>query len=283
MTAQLDPQPLIHDEPTKSPSTTAAAVLGMLRRHYLPDESRPAGIFAPEIQAPGSTRRKADLIWLGCAAATGKQLVGHEIKVTRSDVLAELADLTKSDPWQRYCDRWYLVVPHLALIKGLDLPETWGLLTLPSGRRTRSMTMHRQAPPLQPLEQAPALRTVAAWLHWQLRDARNQAADRQRRLDRALDDVRQLQLSAAPRTHNPTREVVEQTIAALGGAHGYADEVGDWRRSVKVGDVVAALRDLGTVYKRRDEVLRTLDGALEQLESLGARVARVLADTRAAS
>lgn len=273
--------PLIPDPPARPQSTTAAAMVAMLRRHYLPDEAKPAGIFAPEIQAPGPTQRKADLIWLGCTAATGKLLIGHEVKVSRSDLLTELADLTKSDPWERYCDRWYLVVPGLSLIQGLELPGAWGVLLPPSGRRTRSMTVHRQAAVLRPDEQSPALRTIAAWVHWQVRDARNRAADREQRLERALDDVRQLQLTAAPRTHNPTREVVERIVAALGGVSGSGDdhEIGNWRQRVSADDVITALRDLGTVYERRDEALRTLDRTRSGLEQMRKSITWVLDDT----
>lgn len=105
--------PLIPGPSTPPQPTTASAMLDMLRRHYLPDERRPAYLLAPEIQAPGRSSRRADLIALGMSAATNGALIGHEIKVTRADVQAELGDLTKSDPW------------------GIMLP--------PSGRRTRSV------------------------------------------------------------------------------------------------------------------------------------------------
>lgn len=277
MTAQPGTAPLIPDRLAKPPSATASALLAMLRRHYLPDESRPAGIFAPEIQAPGPTRRNADLVWLGCTAATGYQLVGHEIKVSRQDLLAELADLTKSDPWQRYCDRWYLVVTHRSLIEGLELPESWGVMLPPSGRRTRSMTVHRSAPPLTPAEQAPALRTLAAWTHWQLRDIRRNYRELEHRAKRAENETQELRVYSL-NAHDPNREVVNRVVTQLGGAWGLDDEVGDWRQRVKVDDVVAALRDLGAAYARRDEVLRTLARLQQNLEVAQVGVARLLGE-----
>jgi hypothetical protein len=135
MTGQLDIT-LPADEQDAGPdSANASAMIAMLRRHYIPDETRPSGIFAPEIQAPGSSGRRADLIWLGCTAAAGDELIGHEIKISRADLLNELADLSKSHSWQRYCDRWWLVVPHEALIHGLELPPSWGVM-LPPVRAT---------------------------------------------------------------------------------------------------------------------------------------------------
>ena len=79
-------------------TTTARDVVAMLQRHYLP-EGRPAGgVLAIEIGAPDGTRR-ADAVWAPFTIAGGDGLIGHEIKVTRSDVLAELADPAKADPW----------------------------------------------------------------------------------------------------------------------------------------------------------------------------------------
>lgn len=141
---------------------TATDMIAMLRRHYLP-EGRPAGgLFAPEIGSPDG-RRRADLIWMPATIAGGTGLVGHEVKVSRSDVLAELADPTKAEPWAQYCTRWWLVVADPALVAGLDIPEAWGIMAPPSGRRTRTMTVVRQAPALKPTEPAPGYARLAAW------------------------------------------------------------------------------------------------------------------------
>jgi hypothetical protein len=255
------------------PPATASSMLELLRRHYLPDESRPAGIFAPEIQAPGPTLRKADLIWLGCTAAAGSQLVGHEIKVSRADVLVELADLTKTDPWQRYCDRWWLVITDPALIAGLTLPDSWGVLTPPSGRRTRSMTVHRDAPALKPVEQSPALRVIATRLNWQLCRQRNQLEGARARAEQAETELRELRTYSPP-VRDPERDIVSRIVSALGGQHG--GRVGGWEQQVPIDDVVAALTDLGSVYVRRDRALQTLRYARTELESAQRSIARQL-------
>lgn len=266
--------------PGAAKGATATAVIQMLLRHYLPDESRPAGVFAPEIQAPGPVQRRADLIWLGCTAAAGSHLVGHEVKVTRQDLLVELADLTKTDPWQRYCDRWWLVVPDVSLIRGLEIPESWGVMLPPSGRRTRSMTVHRPAPVLRPVEQSPALRTLAVWQHWKLRDAQNQATDQQRRLDQVRGEVNQLRLTAPQQPRGPEWDVVSRVVRELGGVDGFGENqtVGRWPRLVSVDDVVGALRDLGEVHRRRDGALRELADAQRQLVFAGKAITRVLGE-----
>lgn len=73
-------------------------------------------------------------------------LHGHEIKVSRSDWLRELADPTKADAWKRYCDRWWLVAPP-GVGRPEELPDGWGLL-VPSRNGTLRTVVH--APLLDP-------------------------------------------------------------------------------------------------------------------------------------
>lgn len=74
-------------------------------------------------------------------------LHGFEVKVSRSDWLAELRDPSKAEAWKRYCDRWWLVAPRNVVdaVRG-DLPDDWGLMC-PSGNGLR---VARQAPLLDP-------------------------------------------------------------------------------------------------------------------------------------
>lgn len=277
--------------PDQQDKPTARGMIELLRAHYMPPSRPAAGIFASEIQAPDSERR-ADLIWQGCTAAAGRQLVGHEIKVTRQDLLAELTDPTKSDPWQRYCDRWWLVVPAPDLVDGLELPPTWGVLAPPSGRRRSSMTVVVPAPALRPAEQGPALRTLATWLHWKLNDARTTIAQRDAEIARQQATVNQLDERLAelqPRFASPARQrgqqVVAEIVRRLGGASPDG-RVGTWEAEVSVDDVVAALSEYGALQARaRDlayrvrhtaqELQRALSGAdPDQLKELATAVER---------
>lgn len=251
-------------------SSTARDMIEMLRRHYLSEGRPAAGIFAPEIAAPTGTRR-ADRIFQGCTAAAGAELIGHEIKVSRADLLAELDDLTKSDPWQRYCDRWWLVIPHPSLIDGVALPHTWGVLTPPSGRRTRSMTVHRPAPKLTPADQAPALRTLATWLHWRHQGASDTNRQRDLEVERLTVINRELR-ERLPRDA-PERAKHEQIVATIVNRLGAPDElradwVGPWDSSVHVDDIVAALRDLGEVYRHARAVGYAVNAALRAARDL---------------
>ena len=74
--------------------------------------------------------RCADFIAVDCWPTGGIELHGHEVKVSRSDWLHELKDLTKSEAFRRYMHRWWLVVPDLGIVKPGELPDGWGLLTI---------------------------------------------------------------------------------------------------------------------------------------------------------
>lgn len=145
---------------------TSTQMIDALRRHYLPEGRPAAGLFADEIASPDGNRR-ADLIWIPTNLAGIREacIVGHEIKVSRADVMSELKDPTKTDPWAQYCDRWWLVIPDTSLIEGLTIPSMWGIMTLPSGRRTRSMTVIREAPKLVPTANlGPAMTRIAGYV-----------------------------------------------------------------------------------------------------------------------
>ncbi len=229
-------------------------MLALLRRHYLPEGRQPGGIFAPEIEAPAGGRR-ADLIWQGCTSAWGRNLIGHEIKVSRADVLVELGDPSKTDPWQRYCDRWWLVVADPALVEGLDLPPSWGVMAPPSGRRTRSMTVLVDAPKLVPDDQAAGYATVGRWLHWRHHEL-TVALAREKDYRRSAEERMRRAEATAPRS-SPTRDAVAaiavEVVARLGGV-AHPGVVGDWSNRVAVDDVVTALVDLAQLYQKAESI-----------------------------
>lgn len=221
----------------------ARHLVEMLRRHYLPEGRPPGGVFAPEIGSPCGKRR-ADAIWMPTTVAGGKgELRGHEIKVTRADLLTELDDPTKAEPWAQYCTRWWLVVAHPGLIAGLDIPPAWGVMAPPSGRRTRSMTVLVPAPELKPREPAPGVARLAAWqlytqndriLQLQREDAYQKKTIEQ--LRREVDELR----AGGARPESPEAARVARILAgvndrALSGMHLWGSASND--------DIIAAIVD----------------------------------------
>lgn len=145
----------------------------LLRAHYLPEGKPESGIFASEIGSPDG-RRFADAIWQSTTRSGGLLFVGHEIKVSRADVAVELADPTKAEPWMQYCDQWWLTVSDPALVDGFDIPEAWGVMSPPSGRRKRSMTIIKEAPLLKPVSKEPGLLRLLTWYANQQKEERRQ-------------------------------------------------------------------------------------------------------------
>lgn len=78
--------------------------------------------------------------------STTQAMHGHEVKVSRSDWLTELKDLTKAERIKRYCNYWWLVVSDASMVKPGELPDGWGLM-VKSGNLLR---IKIRAPKLDP-------------------------------------------------------------------------------------------------------------------------------------
>jgi hypothetical protein len=160
--------------------TTSTECVQGLKRALLPTTGWPKGCFAVEIEAPrprklvrrrGRTRvrktgprRRADVIW---APANQGTLIGYEIKVSRADLIRELAEPAKTEAWKQYCDEWWLLVGNPAILTGLTIPEDWGILSPPAGRATKTLNLIQQAPDLKPtIDTVPAWARLSAWQAW---------------------------------------------------------------------------------------------------------------------
>lgn len=244
--------------------TTASDMIDLLRAHYLP-ENRPAGgLFAPEIASPNGKRR-ADLIWVPTTIAGSHAdcIVGHEVKVSRSDVIAELADPTKADPWARYCTRWWLVVSEPRLIEGLDIPAAWGVMAPPSGRRRRSMTILRQAPRLTPSDNlAPAVTRLSAYMVGrvesqvsELRRSRDWIESSRNDLERQVEDMRLNRDFGAQSPHAKRLNKILSEVSKRSRSEW-------WVRENTDEDVIEALVDVarlqGAVRGLRDQIDRSV-------------------------
>ena len=73
-------------------------------------------------------QRHADALIMSLWPSRGMEIIGFEIKVSRTDWLKELAHPEKADPIAGYCDRWAIAVGDEEIVKVGELPPTWGLL-----------------------------------------------------------------------------------------------------------------------------------------------------------
>lgn len=91
--------------------------------------------------------RWADALTMSLWPSRGLELIGFEIKVSRSDWIKELNSPGKAEAVCKYCDRWYVVVGNADIVKPGELPSTWGLM-VPDGE---GLKIAKQAPELSPV------------------------------------------------------------------------------------------------------------------------------------
>lgn len=124
-----------------------AAMHALLRQRYgLTYGNGPRYVIAPEVRNQagfggyfGDGRlRTADLLVMDTWPSGPLRLIGHEIKVSRSDWLRELKDPSKSAPFVAVCAEWWLVVADRKIVKDGELPPGWGLMA-PAGDKFRAV------------------------------------------------------------------------------------------------------------------------------------------------
>lgn len=126
-------------------------LLALLERHYIkPGAGLPGGVFVPEVGQNGGwgAGSRCDAIYVGFTSTSGRILIGHELKVSRADWLAELNKPGKADTWADECHEWWLVVPDPAIVHTGELPAGWGLMS-PGSSKTRmrvNIKPHRKEP-----------------------------------------------------------------------------------------------------------------------------------------
>lgn len=115
--------------------------------------------------------RCADMIVQDLWPSKGLELHGHEVKVSRSDWLAELKQPEKAEEFRRYVHRWWLVVADPAIVRAGELPRGWGLLTV----RAAGLRVVVPAPRLAPEPLPPTM--IAALLRAAVKTASRRTAE----------------------------------------------------------------------------------------------------------
>jgi hypothetical protein len=103
--------------------------------------------------------RRIDVVAVGLLRRTDHLIHGFEIKVTRADLRQELREPEKARTGALYCDRWWLALADIALLRDTDkLPDDWGVIAAWG----RGLRVHTEPKPIQRVE-SPEFR--AALLH----------------------------------------------------------------------------------------------------------------------
>lgn len=100
----------------------------LLRKLY----PEPAWLVIEEVRnGTGYARRQtrtADALVIGTWPSRGLEVIGIEVKQSRSDWLRELKDPAKAEEIYSYCDRWALLATDEAIAKIEEIPKPWGYL-----------------------------------------------------------------------------------------------------------------------------------------------------------
>ena len=81
--------------------------------------------------------------------SSGLELIGFELKTSRSDWLRELKQDQKAEPIKQFCDRWYVVVndDYGVLRHHDEVPKDWGVMAL---NYMGKIDVKKEAPKLSP-------------------------------------------------------------------------------------------------------------------------------------
>lgn len=218
---------------------TAEQIAEALRRDYIRKPDMPAGVFLTEVGSPDGKRR-ADALYIPGVGGMG--IIGHEIKVSRSDVLAELADPYKAESWKQYCHRWWFVVSDPSLVDGLEIPDDWGVKCPPTQANRRQFNIIRPAPNLDPHPLGPALGRIATVWAYRQRDH-----DFELRRAQIADDARNRRVSE-----------LEDKLRAAGVSTGPADVYHEM-----AANLWRALRERGGAYLQNRDIEEIADAVIE--------------------
>lgn len=270
-------------EPAPTDRAVTADLMARLQRHYIkPGQPLPGGVFLPEVGWNGTANAsRVDALYVGFTGTSGRILIGHEVKASRSDWLTELSKPGKADAWADQCHEWWLVtVP--GVVKDGELPDGWGLMHPGTGKtrmrvvcparrhhgRTPSWDATRSIIARQDTLRAQAILDGAT-------KARKEAqADVDERVTRQIEQ----RLHAQPDATEVTARLAH-IEAALGGRLADDDQrylFGDQFRAVELSDVAALLR----THRTLEDATRTLAGRYATRELR--RLADVLADLQRA-
>ena len=155
------------------PNVTANDIRDALRNKHTPSDNvtPPDWVLIEEARSgPGhdGNRGQCDLLAINLYQSRGMHLIGYEIKVSTSDMRAELKQPDKAERFARYCRTWWVVTtPKVWEATQHEIPPAWGVMTLatPGGRLVKKQTPARREP-----EAVPGWWWVA-WLGQTYRDA----------------------------------------------------------------------------------------------------------------
>jgi hypothetical protein len=126
-----------HDATPDAPTVTEGHMMTMLDARYsaVNPANGPRYVTARHVRSHAGfdARRTADYVALD-TWQSHLALHGHEIKVSRSDWLAELKKPEKAAEFTPYMHYWWIVAAYAGIVRDGELPDGWGLIVPRGGR-----------------------------------------------------------------------------------------------------------------------------------------------------
>ena len=219
-----------------------------------------------------------DVLAMSVWPSRGLELIGAELKVSRTDWLRELKDPEKAEKFVKYCHRWYLITANDAA-KEQEIPPTWGWMVAgPKGLKTI-----KAAPELKPdlpdwLLLASIFRNIAAPLQGMVSEREVDNLVRQKALAEAADTQRTLdEMGKRANEARQDYERLADCVRNFSCASGV--DLGTWR--IKEED----FRKEGALYHEFKErakrpFLKELHDAKQRFEHLAGYIERTIATVK---
>lgn len=135
-------------EPTPTAALAGKVTTPMVNAHMAETFSEAAGyacLFEVASGTGSNARTFADIVVMNLWPSRGMDLIGYEVKTSRSDWQREMKLPEKAWPVMQYMDRWFLLAaPGVAKLD--EVPSNWGFMEF-DGRKLKTL---KPAPKLEP-------------------------------------------------------------------------------------------------------------------------------------
>ncbi len=261
---------------TKTAALATADIMAALRTKYAGADEREwsGGFYLEECGINGNGQQsRCDALYAGFTSASGRLLIGHEVKVSRSDWLAELKKVGKADFWHDNCHQWY-VVAHSGVLSEDELPEGWGLMFLQGSRLiTKVKPATRQVTPSwdavrSMLSRAETLRAES--VRSAMETARQRVGDQTRELESRLHVAEQL-AGGSSELQGSIRKIVAGVNEARRSS-GYFP--------IDVDRVVGAVVDAAELEQANQALRRHIENSIQNLDRIAMNAKSMYAPLR---
>lgn len=223
----------------------------------------------------------ADALAMSVWPSRGIQLLGFEVKRSRSDLLKELRDEQKASKFIKHCHQWWLVVSDVKITEGVEVPPNWGILA----PRNQVLYQIRPAKELEPEPWKPEFiaammrRCHEAYMQKDQQAMRAAVEERAKAMAAVKKDaVRASDYTAAKRDAEHYKSLYEKTLERIQLFEERSGiPVNNWQAS-NIGELVKALQDTGVRERLKhqlsiardsaERISKSMNGAIKNLEAM---------------